>query len=197
MILKSDLRKNIKKKINDALATKELDREKESYRICKDLLASDFYKNSVAVFAYMALNDEVCLDFLLKNAFKDGKKVFIPKCDEQTLALNDGIMAFYEIKNINETSAGYMGILEPKNKDYNSLQDKYLNSSAVILVPGRAFTLSGLRLGRGKGFYDKYFARHCQNKNESLVIAGVCFPQQIVDEVPVNKNDFKMDCIFY
>ena len=195
MLLKSDLRKIIKKKINDALAAKELDREKESHRICRDLLASDFYKNAEAVFAYMALNDEVCLDFLLKNAFKDGKKVFIPKCDEQSQ--NDGIMTFYEIKNVNETSAGYMGILEPEIKDYNSLQDKYLNSSALILVPGRAFTLSGLRLGRGKGFYDKYFARHCQNKNESLVIAGVCFPQQIVDEIPVDKNDFKMDCIFF
>ena len=195
MLLKSDLRKIIKKKINDALATKELDREKESYRICKDLLASDFYKKATVIFAYMALNDEVCLDFFLKNAFKDGKKVFIPKCDEQTQ--NDGIMAFYEIKNVNETSAGYMGILEPEVKNYNSLQDKYLNSSAMVLVPGRAFTLSGLRLGRGKGFYDKYFARHCQNKNESLVIAGVCFPQQIVDEIPVDKNDFKMDCIFF
>lgn len=194
MLLKSDLRKIIKKKINDALATKELDREKESLRICKDLLVSDFYKKAEAIFAYMALNDEVCLDFLLKNAFKDGKKVFVPKCDEQSQ--NDGIMAFYEIKNFNETSAGYMGILEPEVKDYNSLQDKYLNSSAMVLVPGRAFTLSGLRLGRGKGFYDKYFARHCQNKNDSLVIAGVCFPQQIVDEIPVDKNDFKMDCIF-
>ena len=194
MLLKSDLRKIIKKKINDALATKELDREKESLRICRDLLTSDFYKKAEAIFAYMALNDEVCLDFLLKNAFKDGKKVFIPKCDGQSQT--DGIMAFYEIKNFNETSAGYMGILEPEVKDYNSLQDKYLNSSAMVLVPGRAFTLSGLRLGRGKGFYDKYFARHCQNKNESLVIAGVCFPQQIVDEIPIDKNDFKMDCIF-
>lgn len=53
----------------------------------------------------------------------------------------------------------------------------------VILIPGLAFSKKGERLGRGKGFYDRYLQQYGGLK------IGVCFSEQLVDHVPVEKHD--------
>ncbi len=58
-----------------------------------------------------------------------------------------------------------------------------------FLVPGLGFDLSGARLGRGKGFYDRYF----QDK-KSLKI-GLCWSGQMLEKIPVEKHDSHMDMI--
>ena len=57
----------------------------------------------------------------------------------------------------------------------------------LILVPGLGFDRRGHRLGRGKGFYDRFLAV------ASGVRVGVCFGEQIVDEVPREAHDLAMD----
>lgn len=58
-----------------------------------------------------------------------------------------------------------------------------------LLVPGVGFDFSGARLGRGKGFYDRYF-----EESTSLRI-GLAWTGQIVERVPVEKHDCHMDFI--
>jgi 5-formyltetrahydrofolate cyclo-ligase len=57
----------------------------------------------------------------------------------------------------------------------------------VLLVPGLAFTKSGERLGRGKGFFDRYLESY-----EGTTI-GICFSEQVVEEIPVNDLDQKVN----
>jgi 5-formyltetrahydrofolate cyclo-ligase len=57
----------------------------------------------------------------------------------------------------------------------------------VLLIPGLAFTASKNRLGRGKGFYDRYLS---QFKGIKI---GVCFSEQIFDEVPTDEFDQSMN----
>jgi 5-formyltetrahydrofolate cyclo-ligase len=59
----------------------------------------------------------------------------------------------------------------------------------VILIPGLAFTEKGERLGRGKGFYDKYL-----NNYQGIKI-GICFSMQLVETLPVEKHDVNLDYI--
>jgi 5-formyltetrahydrofolate cyclo-ligase len=59
----------------------------------------------------------------------------------------------------------------------------------IILVPGLGFTLFGTRLGRGKGFYDKYL-----EANTALKI-GIAFEMQIEKEIPKESHDIKMDFV--
>lgn len=59
----------------------------------------------------------------------------------------------------------------------------------LILVPGVAFDLSGRRLGRGKGFYDRLLTSVRGLK------CGVAFDQQIVKEVASETHDIRMDFI--
>lgn len=46
----------------------------------------------------------------------------------------------------------------------------------LIVVPGTAFTEAGARMGRGRGYYDRYLAQ----PGFRAVKVGVCFAHQLV-----------------
>ena len=58
----------------------------------------------------------------------------------------------------------------------------------VILVPGMAFDAKGHRLGRGRGYYDRFLAAHSH-----IYKIGVCFDFQKVDEVSTDAFDIPVD----
>lgn len=69
---------------------------------------------------------------------------------------------------------------------------------AFVLVPGMAFTTDGRRLGRGGGYYDTFlavFLRRFAKKRRQIKTAGFCFPGQILQDIPVEPHDVKMDCL--
>lgn len=59
----------------------------------------------------------------------------------------------------------------------------------VILVPGLAFTERGERLGRGRGYYDKYLSHYHGIK------IGICFSGQLEEVLPTEKHDVGLDYI--
>lgn len=58
-----------------------------------------------------------------------------------------------------------------------------------VLVPGLGFDFSGARLGRGKGFYDRYL------ENQQALRIGLAWTEQIVEKIPVEGHDCHMDFI--
>lgn len=66
----------------------------------------------------------------------------------------------------------------------------------LIIVPGVAFTKTGDRMGHGMGYYDRYL-QHCLEYSSSrkpLTIA-LAFNEQILDMIPTDEKDFKMDLV--
>ncbi|MBO5864919.1 MAG: 5-formyltetrahydrofolate cyclo-ligase [Bacteroidaceae bacterium] len=63
----------------------------------------------------------------------------------------------------------------------------------AVVVPGVAFTAGGARMGRGKGFYDRYLS---QSGFTALKI-GVCYREQLVPEILTEKHDVEMDIVVY
>ncbi len=61
----------------------------------------------------------------------------------------------------------------------------------LFVVPGVAFTPSGHRLGRGKGFYDRYLHRSSAPK------IGICYPHQLIPSLPTEPHDILMDQVVY
>lgn len=59
----------------------------------------------------------------------------------------------------------------------------------LVVVPGLSFDRHGGRLGRGAGFYDRFLA------GLRAVRVGLCFDEQIVDEVPTDPGDERMHCV--
>jgi 5-formyltetrahydrofolate cyclo-ligase len=84
---------------------------------------------------------------------------------------------------------GRFGVREPEPKRPLAAAD----FPALILCPGLAFDRRGRRLGRGRGFYDRFFAALDQSAGESarpgFTALGFCMDCQIVDSVPVDRRD--------
>lgn len=61
----------------------------------------------------------------------------------------------------------------------------------VVVVPGLAFTTSGLRLGQGGGHYDRFLAR----LRPDCITVGVGFAEQLVDAIPTEPHDVRLDLV--
>ncbi len=59
----------------------------------------------------------------------------------------------------------------------------------VVIVPGLAFTPHGDRLGQGGGWYDRFLA----GARPDCRTIGVGFVEQIVDTLPVEDHDVRLD----
>ena len=184
---KVELRKKIKALLSDSVETFP----KASEFICQRILNSEIYKKSSIILSYMALADEVNLDSLMEQALKDGKKVYVPR-----IIPNSSQMDFYE--KTYDSELNYYGIKEPL-EFAPKFQIKNYDEEILFLIPGRAFSLEGARLGRGKGYYDTYISKlkSCisQSNLEFIHLAGVCFSIQIFDKIPIEKHDEKMNYI--
>lgn len=81
----------------------------------------------------------------------------------------------------------YNKVLEPALQDVDIIPD-------IIIVPLIVVDLQGNRIGYGKGMYD-YTIKQLKGINPNLKTIGVCFQEQIVDELPHNDFDEQLDVI--
>ena len=85
-------------------------------------------------------------------------------------------MSFFSSRSFKKSK---MGFLEPDEKASEVLKEQI----SMILVPGLAFDFKGQRLGRGKGFYDRYL------KDFKGITIGVCSSSRFLDEpIPVDQK---------
>ena len=107
------------------------------------------------------------------------KRVVVPRIEGEE-------MEFYDISE--GLQRGSFGILEPV-----ATTPVEPDEIDVMIVPGVAFTHDGSRCGRGKGFYDKYLSR----KGFRAYTIGVCYPCQVVNELPTEEHDKVMNEVVY
>ena len=139
---------------------------------------------SRVVMAYWPLPDEVDIRPLIDWLIVEGKTVLLPK------VVDDETMELRRYTSLADLAEGAFHILEPVGEaftDYETID--------VALVPGMAFDAAGHRLGRGKGYYDRFLASHLVPHTSYLAprIIGVCFPFQRVPLVPISPHDVSMD----
>lgn len=137
---------------------------------------ADFQKAQI-VMLYCSLPDEVqTMNFIEK--WRKQKQIILPT------VIGDDIIPVQLDENTT-FATGDFNIQEPQNNPYKGSFD-------LIIVPGMAFDRNGNRLGRGKGFYDRFL---CQHKDVKKI--GICYEFQIVDEVPTEPTDIVMDEIIF
>ena len=181
--LKQNLRKEVRQKIS-AIS----DHIPEySAAICNHILQSDAYKNASDLLVYMALPDEADLQPLIDSAVHE-KNIFIPKVNQ-----TDNTISFFKYSCNQMLSTGAFGIKEPQTDD--SLYNFNPQNKTLIIVPGRAFSTDGSRLGRGKAFYDSFLKQARDVLNQNVVFCGVGFSVQFFDNIPQEAHDIKMDCL--
>ena len=135
--------------------------------------------DSQTVMAYWPLPDEVDIRPLIAQLVTEGRTVLLPK------VLDDEQMELRRYCSEADLAEGAFHIMEPVGEPYTDY-DKI----DVVLVPGMAFDAAGHRLGRGRGYYDRFLTAHSH-----LYKIGVCFPFQRVAEVPTEEHDICVDDI--
>ena len=131
--------------------------------------------NAQTILLYHALPDEVSTLSLL-STWQD-KTLLLPR------VIDNEQMEVRRYTRPEDLQQGAFGIMEPCGElftDYVSID--------VAIIPGMAFDAKGHRLGRGKGYYDRFLSLA-----PAIYKIGICFPFQLVDNVPVNENDVWMD----
>jgi 5-formyltetrahydrofolate cyclo-ligase len=152
------------------------------------LRSSPSWARFSTLFLFLSMdNSEIDTQSLLEAAFKDGKRVFAPKVEGDKLV-------FYPLLSAKGPwRKDSFGIREPE--DWAS-EDKMARGAedfpALILTPGLAFDREGNRLGRGKGYYDRFFAE-LDAEGRSYTALGLSMDFQIIEKVPVEENDKKMN----
>lgn len=149
-----------------------------SKEICNRVFASAWWQEASTLLLYYPLSDEVDVRPLIREAFEEGKRVLLPvvKGEELVLHLYEGESSLRE---------GAFGIMEPQGPLFAT---EYYDEIDVAIIPGMAFDGAGHRLGRGKGFYDRLLP-----KLESAKLVGVCWPFQLLDEVPAEPHDIPVE----
>lgn len=152
----------------------------DSVAILEKLKRLSSLSSARTVLLYSALPDEVQTESLMNELAAQGKTVLLPK------VIDDSTMELRQYTGKKDLSPGAYNIMEPSGElftDYAAID--------VAIIPGMAFDSKGHRLGRGKGYYDRFLS---QLTTRTIKI-GLCFPWQLVDDVPTDKNDISMDCV--
>ncbi len=167
---KKEIRKQIK------LLKKEHTKEQlaeQSRLIMQKIESLPDFQNSKIVMLYCSLPDEVqTMDFIEK--WRNEKQLILP-----TVVGDDIIPVKLEVDTT--FVEGDFNIQEPQNNPYSGDYD-------LIIVPGVAFDKNGNRLGRGRGYYDRFLCNHTNVKK-----IGICFDFQLVEEIPTEPTDIRMD----
>jgi 5-formyltetrahydrofolate cyclo-ligase len=186
---KKAMKKNAKQELRSFLKSKNLERGKASANIKK----IPAYKKAHTIFLFLSLKDEIDTKPLLEQALKDGKKIALPKI----LSTKTNEMSFFYLDKQfpidMQIEKGAYEIFEPKTSLEEAKQEE-LTKNDLVFFPGLAFSKDGKRLGRGKGFYDRYFFDLWKNPNRPQLI-GLCYENQIVNTIPTDSYDISMDAL--
>ena len=173
---------------NMILQRNQLSREtvqKNSNSIIENL--HTYIQKAENIMIFMNMRSEVEITRLIE-LYPD-KKFYIPKTfPERNMKIN--------LYNKNELVLHKFGYYESSSEIF--YDEKILD---LIIVPATAFDYSKNRIGFGGGYYDTFLSRillndqnNGKNRDKPLII-GVCYDFQLIDFIPSEDHDVKMDCI--
>lgn len=132
---------------------------------------------------FWSLPGEVDTQYLIERAMKRGKKVALP------VVINDRDMKIYQYTGDNCLVKNKWGICEPNREKAFEIKVDDLD---MVIVPAIAFDRKNRRLGRGKGYYDR-FLKKLSSKTKKV---GIAYCHQMVDAVPCDPlQDEEVDIV--
>lgn len=165
---------------------KEIANEKRRYTEEELLLMSEevfsvleitgTFRDASIIFIYNAMADEVSTQAFIEK-WKSEKHFYLP-------VVKDDNLVFRKLQDDTLFEKSRIGVNEPVGEDFTDY-----SKIGMVIVPGVAFDRKCNRLGRGKGYYDRFLAKIKAPK------VGVCFDFQLKDQIPADDRDVKMDMI--
>ena len=174
---KKELRRQIRE-LKRAMTNEQIDAA--SARLGELFLNCPQYQEAKTIYGYLPYNQEVRTVPMLEQAMRDGKRVAVPKCYGDQ-------MRFIYMDDLSKVENGYANIPEPI-ADGPVADDP----TALVLMPGLAFTEDGKRMGYGGGFYDKFLAAEPNHPTVAL-----CYSFQMVEDIPTEDYDIPVDRVLW
>ena len=152
------------------------DRVLRSAGLWAQLAGTDAYRHATTVMAFVGGKGEPDTESLFARVAAEGKTLVLPSIVDDRVVprlVGPGL------------APGAFGIPEPQGEPVAPI------GLDLVLVPGLAFTRDGRRLGQGGGHYDRFLA----DLPSSCATVGVCFAEQMVDDLPEEPHDRKVGLV--
>lgn len=158
------------------------ERHSRSLAACRNLLHLKEFKAAQMIMIFMSIPCEIETSPLAIQAWQEGKQIAVPRVDWDHHRMDP-----IEISSFDCCEPGQKGIREPASG--TSVPMALID---LIVVPGMSFDRCGFRVGRGKGFYDRFLSdADCKAKR-----VGFCFHEQLhPKDLPTEAHDIQMDLI--
>jgi len=147
-----------------------------SEKIQKRLKKINAFRNAQKIGVYYPIGSEILTQDIIQELLSNGKDVFLPKVVGKK-------MEFRKITDFSSLEKGSFDIMEPKDDCQTD------NNLDVVLVPTVGISPTGVRLGYGYGFYDKFLA-----ENKTVTIS-LTLEKQIIKNIPKSEHDIIIDWI--
>jgi 5-formyltetrahydrofolate cyclo-ligase len=170
---KAALRKHLLEK-RDATSA-EL-RDISSGKIHENLKKISSYTNSQNIACYFPIGSEVDTHDIMLNVLEQGKNLLLPR-------IADDNLQFCVVPNLEKLEKGSFEIMEPKDSC------KKAEKIDCVLIPTVGVSKSGVRLGYGKGYYDRFLSL------TDTIKISLTYSKQIIKSIPNDSHDIKMDWI--
>lgn len=143
--------------------------------ICRQLLSHQHICEGRCILLFYPLPDEPDITPVIKTLHEEGKTVLLP------VVTGPETMEIRHYEGEQQMESGALGTSHPIGSVYSGTID-------IAVIPGVAFDRVGNRMGRGRGYYDRFLA-----SKPDIHTIGVAFPFQVLDHIPHNENDHPMD----
>jgi 5-formyltetrahydrofolate cyclo-ligase len=179
MLTKAQLRNKILLRLK---TQKEEQRKRKSSIIKDKLFKTRAFKKAKTVMFYIAFDGEVNTDEMIREAQRQGRQVAAPVC-KKNRQINP-----CRLESGTRLIKGPYGTREPRPQKPIKLKDLEL-----VVVPGVAFDKNGKRLGRGRGYYDRFLRRLCRK----TATIGLAFDFQLLPSIPVTTEDVRVNRVIF
>jgi 5-formyltetrahydrofolate cyclo-ligase len=164
----------------------EEDLRDRSRRAAERFAATEAWSAADTVLCFLSMPHEIRTGTLIASARAAGKRVAVPRIE------GDDIRFLVMPDDPRRLERDRWGIPVP-GSDWPVL-DLASSHRMLVAAPGLAFDRKGNRLGRGKGYYDRFLVR-ARREASAITTIAVCFSEQVVPAVPHGESDQRLDGI--
>lgn len=175
---KNELRKQIRARLAELSPAAQ---GRRSTAACDLLAQQPEFTRAQTLMIYLATPGEVDTSEIAFAAWSRGKRVAAP-----WVAWEQKRMIPMEIRSLGELREGLLGVPQPPEESPVSIAEIDL-----LILPGLAFDAHGNRLGRGRGFFDRFLA----HREFRAVKCALAFEEQFVEAVPADAHDQRVDLL--
>jgi len=182
---KAELRKIVRNRLETNRRAQD-EKSEQIWNVLSELAVAEYTRKRNTLMCYVDFQNEVrTTRFFARFLDAPTASMIVPFCEANKIVP-------FRLLALDELESGYKGIREPK-ASLRRLPERIIAPEMIELavVPGLAFDVTGNRLGRGGGFYDRFLPK----LSPSAIVVGLAFDCQVVQSIPVEPHDRCVDLL--